>query len=39
MLSEKYYEELKKYEALINRKNEIDTDFTMVFMTNTNILY
>lgn len=27
MLSEKYYEELKKYEALINRKNEIDTDF------------
>ena len=27
MLSEKYYEELRKYEALINRKNEIDTDF------------
>ena len=27
MLSEKYDEELKKYEALINRKNEIDTDF------------
>lgn len=27
MLHQKYYEELKKYEALINRKNEIDTDF------------
>ena len=26
MLHQKYYEELKKYEALINRKNEIDTD-------------
>lgn len=27
MLHQKYYEELKKYETLINRKNEIDTDF------------
>lgn len=27
MLHQKYYEELKKYEVLINRKNEIDTDF------------
>lgn len=27
MLNKKYYEELNKYEALINRKNEIDTDF------------
>ena len=27
MLSKKYYEELEKYEALINRKNEVDADF------------
>ena len=27
MLNQKYYEELEKYEALINRKNEIDPDF------------
>ena len=27
MLHKKYYEELEKYEALINRKNEVDTDF------------
>lgn len=27
MLHKKYTEELKKYEALINRKNEVDTDF------------
>ena len=27
MLHEKYYEELKKYEELINKKNEIKTDF------------
>lgn len=27
MLHEKYYEELKKYEALINRKNQVDPDF------------
>ena len=27
MLHKKYEEELKKYEALINRKNEVDTDF------------
>lgn len=27
MLHQKYEEELKKYEALINRKNEVDTDF------------
>lgn len=27
MLHAKYFEELKKYEALINRKNEVDTDF------------
>lgn len=27
MLHEKYYEELKKYEELINRKNEIKKDF------------
>lgn len=27
MLHEKYYKELSKYEALINRKNEVDPDF------------
>lgn len=27
MLHKKYYEELKKYEALINRKNQVDPDF------------
>lgn len=27
MLHQKYYEELKKYEELINRKNEVDTEF------------
>ncbi len=27
MLHKKYEEELKKYEALINRKNEVDPDF------------
>lgn len=27
MLNQKYLEELKKYEALINRKNEVDTEF------------
>ena len=27
MLNQKYYEELEKYKALINRKNEIDPDF------------
>jgi len=27
MLHAKYYEELKKYEALVNRKNEVDTEF------------
>ncbi|MGN0376835.1 MAG: glycosidase [Suilimivivens sp.] len=27
MLHKKYYEELEKYEALINKKNEVDTDF------------
>lgn len=27
MLHEKYYEELKKYEALVSRKNQIDTGF------------
>ena len=27
MLNKKYYEELEKYEALINRKNEVDPDF------------
>ncbi|MGN1181243.1 MAG: glycosidase [Suilimivivens sp.] len=27
MLHKKYYEELEKYEALIGRKNEVDTDF------------
>ena len=27
MLHEKYYEELKKYEALVNRKNQVDPDF------------
>ncbi len=27
MLNKKYYEELEKYEALINRKNEIDPEF------------
>lgn len=27
MLHKKYEEELRKYEALINRKNEVDTDF------------
>ncbi len=27
MIHEKYYEELKKYEALINRKNQVDSDF------------
>ncbi|MDE6204083.1 MAG: glycosidase, partial [Lachnospiraceae bacterium] len=27
MLHEKYYKELSKYEALVNRKNEVDPDF------------
>ena len=27
MLHEKYYKELSKYEALINRKNEVDPNF------------
>ena len=27
MLNEKYYEVMKKYESIINRKNEVDTDF------------
>ncbi len=27
MLHKKYYEELEKYDALIERKNEVDTDF------------
>lgn len=27
MLHKKYYEELEKYDALINRKNEVDTEF------------
>lgn len=27
MLHEKYYEELKRYEELINRKNQVDPDF------------
>ena len=27
MLHQKYEEELKKYEAFINRKNEVDPDF------------
>ena len=27
MLHKKYEEELKKYEALIKRKNEVDPDF------------
>ena len=27
MLHQKYEEELKKYEALINKKNEVDPDF------------
>lgn len=27
MLHEKYYEELKKYEALVSRKNQVDADF------------
>ena len=27
MLHEKYYEELKKYEALVSRKNQVDTEF------------
>ena len=26
-LHKKYYEELEKYEALVNRKNEVDGDF------------